>query len=184
MKAIKTVTAALVMCAAASSASATPIPDTAGVATAVTFAVPYTYSHDILDRGFLAGGNIASAILSIWLNDPNKDSEIVNVTIGSGNQFFTPGGNNDVSNGNGSETRVDISLNGTSLADLMFDGKIDVKMGTNAGGDYSFLRSSLSFEPSAQVTSPGNGGRVPEPFTLGLMGIGLAGLGVASRRKT
>ncbi|RJG27049.1 PEP-CTERM sorting domain-containing protein [Massilia cavernae] len=181
MKAFRTVAVALAMCAAASSASAAPILDTAGVATAVTFAAPYGYRHDILDHGYFAGGNIAGAILSVWLNDPNRGSEIVNVTIGIGNQLFTPGGNNDVSNGNGSETRVDIPLNGTSLADLMLDGLIDVTMGTNPGGDYTFLRSSLAYEPA--VITPVDGGRVPEPFTLGLMGIGLAGLGFASRRK-
>ncbi|MGZ8288481.1 MAG: PEP-CTERM sorting domain-containing protein [Telluria sp.] len=182
MNTVKKIAAALAMFGAASSVSATPIPDGAGVATAVTFAAPYSYNHDILDHGFLAGGNIASAILSVWLTDPNKNSESANVTIGIGNQFFTPGTNNDVNNGNGNETRIDVNLNNTSLDDLMFDGLLGVIMSTNNGGDYTFLRSTLNFEMGAAAV-PGNGVQVPEPLTLGLMGIGLAGLAAARRRK-
>lgn len=66
------------------------------------------------------------------------------------------------------------ALNDQALADLAFDGKINVAL-TSTEGDFYYEKATLD----ASVTK----GTVPEPATTALLGLGLLGV-VASRRKS
>jgi hypothetical protein len=72
---------------------------------------------------------------------------------------------------------------GPLLTSVSFDGMLDVRLHTF--GTWIFLSSTLAVEfdrlivPSISEIVPS----IPEPGTMGLFGIGLAGLGIISRRR-
>lgn len=186
MKLLTKLAATFALSAFASAASATWIPDTAGVTTAVTFSTPYSFTHDITDQPFVINfDTIVEANWTFFLTDPNKKNEIVTIQIGA-QSFTPPTGNNHVSNGNGNGevSNYTVTLDPATLEDLA-DGFIKVILSVNDGGDYTFLSSSLNFNVLAGVEAeePLAPAQVPEPFSLGLMALGLAAAGVARRRK-
>ncbi|MBK8753168.1 MAG: PEP-CTERM sorting domain-containing protein [Candidatus Competibacteraceae bacterium] len=74
-----------------------------------------------------------------------------------------------------------IGLNGASPLNDLY-GSLSINFGANGyAGNFSFLQDTDSFVPS---TSGGGGGTIPEPASLALFGIGLAGLGFMRRRRT
>ena len=146
MKSIKKIAAAMAILAATGTASAGVDP--AGAASAATFATPYSFSHSIVDQGFVAGSTLSSAVLTILLTDPLRGSEMFQLTIGS--QVFTPSTvNNPNHANNGGNTTITIPLEASSLLDLK-DGSIDLVAATNNGGNYTFMSSSLAFEVAVQ----------------------------------
>ena len=143
-------------------ASANMITDVENVNTKLNLWDSVEWQHDLSDQGF-APGSAKSAKLSIQFSD-DKDfwPELATIVVGKidfqdGEAFYSP-----VKDWSG-------SLGFNSLASLNKSGLLNVKVWSDVG-DFYIGQSTL------EVST------VPEPTTLMLMGIGLAGLG-ATRIK-
>ncbi len=189
LKIARKIVLATALAGACGGVSAVPITfiDTAdSSADLITTNNPYQFTHNIsdgLDAFVIGFDTIVSAILNIHLIDnSSKGNEEFVFTIGSGSTEQTFSGQN-VNNGS-QGAWYEISL-GAALQDLIYDGKLSVRL-TALSGDYQFADSTLTAEitrgvaaaqPSASPAS------VPEPGSLLLVGAGLVGLGMTSRKK-
>jgi hypothetical protein len=147
------------------SAGAAPITDTISQDAYVTFFGSHTYTHDITDDGFVPGSAISGS-LQISIYDDARDRfdllpELVLVIVDSFD--FDSGG---LTFGN-----FDNSLGVQALGSLNADGMLQVTV-QSLWGDFRVGESILSVEVS----------EVPVPGTLGLLGAGLAALGLARRK--
>jgi hypothetical protein len=147
------------------SAGAATITDTITQDAYVTFFGSHTYTHDITDDGFVPGSAISGS-LQISIYDDARDRfdllpELVLVIVDSFD--FDSGG---LTFGN-----FDNSLGVQALGSLNADGMLQVTV-QSLWGDFRVGESILSVEVS----------EVPVPGTLGLLGAGLAALGLARRK--
>jgi hypothetical protein len=147
------------------SAGAATITDTISQDAYVTFFGSHTYTHNIIDDGFVPGSAISGS-LQISIYDDARDRfdllpELVLVIVDSFD--FDSGG---LTFGN-----FDNSLGVQALGSLNADGLLQVKV-QSLWGDFRVGTSTLSVEVS----------EVPVPGTLGLLGAGLAALGLARRK--
>jgi len=133
--------------------------------------------HDLTLAGFEPGiDTLSSFILRIWVyddsnSDPSERAEfeiLGSVFEGSGSingsRIFTVEGQD-----------IWWTFFTNELTFLASDGKLTVRLAADYG-DFMYDRSTLT------ATGRDNN-RVPEPGALGLLGIGLAGLAFARRRK-
>ncbi len=147
------------------SAGAATITDTVTQDALVNFFGSHTYTHDITDQGFVPGSAISGS-LQISIYDDARDRfdflpEVVLVIVDSFD--FDSGG---LTFGN-----FDNSLGIQALGSLNADGLLQVKV-QSLIGDFRVGDSTLSVEVS----------EVPVPGTLGLLGAGLAALGLVRRK--
>ena len=150
------------------SAGAATITDTITQDAYVSFLGSHTYTHDITDDGFVPGSAISGS-LQISIYDDARDRfdflpEVVLVIVDSFD--FDSGG---LTFGN-----FDNSLGIQALGSLNADGLLQVTV-RSLWGDFRVGTSILSVE--TQDVS-----EVPVPGTLGLLGAGLAALGLVRRK--
>lgn len=174
-------------CGISTAASADVITDTvaSNPNLAITFTSPYTFTHDILDSGFLVGTDtVTAANLSIKLTDDNGNEEYQFV-VGAGQTISYTQANGlwKVANNDSNGTTQLITLSATSITDLNTDGLLSVTVKSLNNGDNFFFASSIlsATVTKGEVTDPA--GEVPEPTTVALVGLGLLGF-AASRRKS
>lgn len=147
---------------------------------------PLQVKHLLTDRGYAVGvDTITSATLEIVLGDDN-DSADYNVTLGSGQEVLS--GHSSLRGGK----TFKVVLDEPSLASLASTGLLELTISAKGCKaekrcpDYSFefLSSTLTVNSERLTVPEQPPADVPEPGTLSLLGLGLAGVAALNRRRT
>ncbi len=188
MSIVKKILAGLVAATAMASASATPIEvtgtfDAPGAFVTVSTNNPYDFTMDVRSSFNPLTDTLDSGTIKFFLADPQGGQEQVEVVFGfaltdtNGVQVFSITRNNAVNNGN-PDRSVDVVLEPLAVGDLGFDGLINIRLSA-FNGNYNFHRADfIGMGDDGEVAQ----GEAPEPLSLALMGIALAGAGIARRR--
>jgi len=131
----------------------------------------FTFTHDFTGEGFVIGKtSYLDAVLNVRLTD-KAASEGGFIKVGT--QKLDVTGVTDKTQDTAGGDYFSIILNAANLADLNKDGIISFTI-TGTSGDFYFAGSTITANAAAAV---------PEPVSLGLIGIGMLGLGAARRRR-
>lgn len=136
-----------------------------------TNAFTYTFDFTGASYGYVAGSDtIGKGWLSVLLND-NGGAETYKFLLNS-TTFVTD------TNTPSSELYNKLSITSTPLASLSTDGKVMLTISASAGS-FKLVSSTLDAEVTRTIADPA---QVPEPLSIALFGLGLAGMTVVRRK--
>lgn len=183
MNLIKKAPLAVLMAASMGSAAATPVSvngqyNSAGPQPIAAGVLPYSFTLDISAQFNEGIDSLTSGVLKMLLSDPDGGKEKFIFGLGAGQLYSKPGANaNDVCHC-GHIDSYSITLDAGALAELAADGKLHVTVGATSGR-YAFHGATFSGMAIAGASIE----QIPEPMSLALIGVAVAGASLARRRK-
>ncbi|MEJ7805506.1 MAG: PEP-CTERM sorting domain-containing protein [Telluria sp.] len=174
---------AVLMAASMGSAAATPVSvngqyDSGAVQAITAGALPYSFTLDISTQFAKGIDTLTSGVIKMLLSDPDGGKEKFLFGVGSSQWYSKPGANaNDVCHC-GHVGSYSITLDAAALADLSADGTLQLTVGATSGS-YAFHGASFSGHAMQGAIIQ----QVPEPLSLALIGLAIAGASVARRRN-